>query len=81
MQVAVQAQSLAAVAETAHALKGAVGLFDNGRVHSAAVELETAARQEDVLRTSEAFAAFGKLHDQLCRQMRSYLGTTAPCAS
>ncbi len=81
MQVALQAQSLASVAETAHAMKGAVGLFDNGRVHRAAVELETVARQEDILRTSKAFAEFRELHGQLCRQMRSYLGSTAQCAS
>jgi two-component system sensor histidine kinase/response regulator len=74
MRDAVDARDLPALARAAHKMKGTVGVFTTGPALAAAVELETAAKANDVARAREALSKFekriGELGDRL-REMRA----------
>ena len=74
MRDAVEAGDLPALARAAHKMKGTVGVFTTGPALAAAVELEAAARADDVERAREALVTFekgiGDLGERL-REMRA----------
>ena len=70
MHEAVDAGNLAALARAAHKMKGTVGVFTTGPALAAAVELETAARADDVNRARAALVRFEKGIGQLGDRLR-----------
>ena len=60
MNDAVDTGDLPALARAAHKMKGTVGVFTTGPALAAAVELETAARGDDIDRAREALGRFEK---------------------
>jgi PAS domain S-box-containing protein len=58
MREAVKAKDLPALARAAHKMKGTVGVFTTGPALTAAVELESAARADDIDRAREALRKF-----------------------
>ncbi len=70
MRDAVGAGDLPALARAAHKMKGTVGVFTTGQALAAAVELEAAARADDVERAREALVTFEKMIGKLGARLK-----------
>ncbi|MFW5840100.1 MAG: response regulator [Planctomycetota bacterium] len=78
---AIGASAYDAVAENAHAIKGAVGLFSTGEVFRAAMELEAQARSGDADGVQAAEARLGRLYEKLSREIGNFMQEMARCGS
>jgi CheY-like chemotaxis protein len=80
MQEALQARDCTTLRELAHSMKGAIGLFTMARPRRLSLELETAARDEDLEGAQLAMSEFQESLTVLCERLDQYVQETTPCA-